>query len=177
MVTRTIGVAIAIPEPWATQLVYARRNCGDHAADLVPPHVTLLPPTPVASQSESAIAEHLRIGAAMHKPFWLHLRGTGTFRPVTDVVFVAVASGISECELIQRSVCSGPLSVEPRFPYHPHVTIAHDVSVAAMDAVYEQMAGFDARFQVDHFTLYEHGADGQWRPTREFPLGVSRRAA
>jgi 2'-5' RNA ligase len=170
-VTRTIGVAIGIPEPWAGQLSLARHDAGDALADSVPPHITLLPPTELADSEWKPIEAHLGDAASRHRPFELHLRGTGTFRPVTDVVFVAVATGISECELLEADIRQGPLGRELRFPYHPHVTIAHDVDPAALDRAYDGLSDFDARFTVAGFTLFEHGCDGRWRPEREFPFG------
>ena len=62
------------------------------------------------------------------------------------------------------------MSRELNFPYHPHVTVAHDIEPAALDAVFDELAGYAARFEVDHFTLYMHGVDGRWRPVRDFPL-------
>ena len=43
-----IGIVVPIPEPWAQLLVDWRSKVGDPQASLVPPHVTLLPPTEVA---------------------------------------------------------------------------------------------------------------------------------
>lgn len=169
---RTIGVAIAVPDPWGRELDRQRRAAGDPNATLVPPHVTLLPPTTVDDADLCAVDAHLCAAAARHRPFELHLRGTGTFRPVTAVVFVAVARGISECEQLQDDVRRGPLARDLRFPYHPHVTVAHDVPDAELDAVYDRLSGFEARFGVDGFTLFEHGDDGRWRPRRRFPFGA-----
>ena len=45
---RTVGVSIAVPEPYFSQLREMRRAAGDPQADAVPPHVTLIPPTEVA---------------------------------------------------------------------------------------------------------------------------------
>ena len=42
-----IGVVVPVPEPWAQLLVDWRSKVGDPQAALVPPHVTLLPPTEV----------------------------------------------------------------------------------------------------------------------------------
>jgi 2'-5' RNA ligase len=89
------------------------------------------------------------------------------------VVFVAVATGISECELLEADIRRGPLARELRFPYHPHVTVAHDVGPAALDGAYDGLSDFDARFTVRGFTLFEHGRDGRWRPELEFPFGGS----
>ena len=171
---RTIGVAIGIPEPWGSQLDEHRAASGDPMAAVIPAHLTLLGPTEVDSAPEIAIKvqEHLASVAAAHHPFHVHLRGTGTFRPITQVVFVAVAAGISNCELLAADIRSGPLHRELRYPYHPHVTVAHDVPPAALDAIFEGLAGFEARFPVDGFTLYEHGDDGHWHPRRRFRLAI-----
>ena len=170
MVRRNIGVAVEVPQPYGKELQTWRRRLGDPAAMRIPPHVTLLPPTEVDNGSLGGIEEHLRAVAARHSAFELHLRGAGTFRPITDVVFVMVSRGISECEQLQADIRGGPLVRELHFPYHPHVTVAHDVSPDQMDAAYERLGTFDARFQVWGFTLFEHGADGRWRPQQDFPF-------
>jgi 2'-5' RNA ligase len=59
------------------------------------------------------------------------------------------------------------------FPYHPHVTIAHDVPSEALDRVYAELADFETEFEVDHFTFYVHGGDGRWRPQQDFALGTA----
>jgi 2'-5' RNA ligase len=174
-----IGIAIDIPEPWGPQLTGRRAATGDPAADNVPAHLTLLGPTVIAADDLPAVDEYLAGVSAEHRPFALHLRGTGTFRPLTQVVFVAVAAGISECEQLHAALRAEPhLHRDERFPYHPHVTVAHDVPAEQLDAVYADLAGFEASFLVRHFTLFEHTADGRWRAHREYRLrdGVAVRS-
>ncbi len=110
--------------------------------------------------------------AAGHRPFAVRLAGTGTFRPITQVVFVAVADGTAECEVLAADIRSGPLERTLAYPYHPHITVAHDVPAEALDEVYDRLADFAAEFPVDGFTLYEHGPDGRWHPQHRFHLGV-----
>lgn len=169
-VVRTIGVAIGIPEPWGSQLDSHRKAAGDPLAAVVPAHLTLLGPTDVDADAD-AVEGHLQAAAAAHRPFQLHLRGTGTFRPVTQVVFVAVAAGTTDCEQLASAVRSGPLACPLSYPYHPHVTVAQDVPELALDAAYHRLATFEARFPVNGFTLYEHIEAGRWQPQRRFPLG------
>jgi len=169
-VTRTIGVALSIPEPYGPQLDEYRRAAGDPMAEFIPAHVTLLGPTALADDELPDVVEHLRVAATRHVPFDLHLRGSGTFRPVTAVVFVTVASGISECEMLEKDIRTGPLDRERLYPYHPHVTVAHDLDDDALNRVYAQLADFEARFRVPGFTLFEHGVDGRWRPRQDFPF-------
>ena len=167
----TLGVAIAIPQPHATALTRWRRAVGDPAADLVWPHVTLLPPTPVELADWDRIEAHLAAAARAVEPFPMHLSGTGTFRPTSPVVFVQVASGVAQCETLERAIRSGPLSRDLQFPYHPHVTVAQDVPDAALDQAYEGLAEFVARFAVTHFVLFSRSDDRRWEWRTEFPLG------
>lgn len=170
---RTIGVAIAIPEPHGGDLQSYRESYGDPLAAAIPTHVTLLPPTPLHASDFSEVEEHLRKVALAEQPFELHLRGTGTFRPVSPVVFVQLAQGIGDCERIEEQVRSGPLSRSLTFHYHPHVTVAHDLPDDVLTKAYTDLATYEARFPVWGFSLFEHGTDGVWRPQRDFPFGRS----
>jgi 2'-5' RNA ligase len=174
-VVRRIGVAVGIPEPWGSQLDEHRLASGDPLATLIPAHLTLLGPTEVGDSptARTATEEHLARVAAAHRPFQLHLRGTGTFRPISQVVFVSVESGVDECGQLASAIRSGPLQRSLLFPYHPHITVAHDVPADALDAVAERLTAFEARFPIDGFTLYELGDDGRWWPQRRFPLAES----
>ena len=167
-----IGVAIGIPEPWGSRLTRRRAASGDPQAIYTPAHVTLLGPTEVATDVLPAVEKHLEAVASARQPFAIQLRGTGTFRPVTEVVFVTVAQGISDCELLAADIMAADsVHSDGRFPYHPHVTVAQDVPAAALDAVFDDLATFSARFEVAAFTLFSHGGEGLWQPRRDFPLG------
>lgn len=168
----TIGVSIPIPAPYGEILQQARRDVGDPLADAVPAHVTLCPPTELGDLPLETLAEHLAQVAARQSTFRMTLRGTGTFRPVSPVVFVAVAEGIVQCEHLQSLVRSGPLPRELEFPYHPHVTVAQGVSAAGLDRAFADLADFACSFAVDAFQLYEHGFDEVWRPTHSFALSA-----
>ena len=165
----TIGVAIAVPEPWAGELQRHRASFGDAHADSIPTHVTLLPPTPV-DDGLAEIEQHLDDVAASTPAFHLRLRGTATFRPVSPVVYVAVRSGSTGCEKLAGEIRRGPLDQDLSFPYHPHVTVAHDLDDAALDRAGAALAGFRCAFDVSGFHLYLHGEDGVWRPCRTFRL-------
>lgn len=170
--TTRIGVAIDIPEPWGSTLTRRRAEAGDPQAAYTPAHVTLLGPTEVDTELLPAVEKHLEAVASGHEPFHIHLRGTGTFRPVTEVVFVTLARGISECELLAGAIAAAEgVHRDVRFPYHPHVTVAQDLPGDALDAVFDDLATFSARFEAVSFTLFAHGGEGPWRPRRDFPLG------
>lgn len=168
--SRVIGISIGIPEPWSGTLRDWRSEIQDPQADLVPPHITLLPPTSVDAAELTDINTHLAEVAARHEAFEVHLSGTGTFQPVSEVVFVTVAAGISRCEGLQNDVRSGPLDRDLRFPYHPHVTVAQDVPADMLEKAYAGLRDFEARFWVETFTVFEQDAGGRWWPVRDFPL-------
>lgn len=169
-----IGVALQVPPPFGPQLLAARAGFGDPLAHHIPPHVTLLGPTQVDRSAMRAVTVHLAEVGRAHEPFTVHLRGTGTFRPVSAVVFVQVVQGISECERLERAVRGGPLAQDVRFNYHPHVTVAHDLPDRALDRAFAELADFDAQFQVDRIHVFEHGDDGVWRPVQDFALGAQQ---
>ncbi len=170
----TIGVAIALPDPYATELREHRESFGDPQAATVPTHVTLVPPTTVGADTLGDLEPHLADVALRHEPFAVRLRGTGTFRPVSPVVFVTVAQGISECELLAKDVRTGPLDMQPEFPYHPHVTVAHHLDEAGLDRAFDTLSAYRCDFEVDAFVLYAHDVTAGWRERRAFALGVAR---
>jgi 2'-5' RNA ligase len=166
----TIGVAIAVPEPWGAQLQEYRKALGDPSAAGIPTHITLMPPFETTLGDLVKIEEHLEDTARSKAPFRVHLRGTGTFRPVSPVVFVTVVEGISGCEQLALAVRRGPLAAELQFPYHPHVTVAHHLDDQRLDRAFDELAGFECSFDAEHFSLYLHDHDEGWVPTRDFPL-------
>jgi 2'-5' RNA ligase len=168
---RNIGVAIGIPEPFNRELQGWRERLGDPNAERIVPHVTLLPPTEVSADALPDIEEHLRVIAAGEEPFEIRLRGSATFLPVSPVVFVPLAQGIAGCERLEARVRKGPLHRDIRFPYHPHVTVAHDLPEEALERAFAGLADYQAAFLVRGFSLFEQGPDGQWRPQRDFVFG------
>lgn len=167
----TIGVAIPVPEPWGSDLRRMRGEFGDDQAEKIPSHVTLLPPTDVSERSLGQVVDKLTADARSIDPYVMHLRGTGTFRPVSPVVFVAVSEGISSTEQLAKHVRDGLLEGELEFPYHPHVTVAHLVSDEVLDHAYRELSDFEARFEVRSFALWRHDDEAGWLPLQEFPLG------
>ncbi|UQX02633.1 2'-5' RNA ligase family protein [Streptomyces sp. RerS4] len=174
MGTVTLGVSIAVPEPYGKQLQELRAGFGDAAAHGIPTHVTLVPPTEVETDRLPAIRAHLAEVAGAFRSFAMRLEGTGTFRPLSPVVFVRLAEGAPGCTLLQSVVRDpeGPLNRELAFPYHPHVTVAHGIAEEAMDRAFAELADYAAEWLCEGFALYEQGSDGVWRKLREYPFGT-----
>jgi len=169
----TIGVTIAVPDPYGAELQDARAGYGDPLARSIPAHITLLPPTEVSAEMLEAVQRHLLGAAARHRPFRVQLHGSGSFRPVTPVVFARLEAGLRECRLLEASVRSGVLARELAFPYHPHVTVAHQVDESALDRAYRDFHDYRAEFTVSGFGLHQQAEGGDsapWRLLRDFPL-------
>lgn len=175
--TVVVGVAVPVPSPWREELDEARIASGDPFGGVVPAHLTLLGPTEIDAADLAAVEARLDEVSDAFGPFNLHLRGTGSFRPVTEVVFVAVVDGIAGCERLEAAIRTGPVERERSFPYHPHITIAQNVPGEALDRAFEDLSGFEAKFAVESFTLYTHPSPGNpgaaavpWTPTKAYQL-------
>ena len=166
-----MGVAIAIPEPFGSQLRQRRAAFGDPLAETVPSHVTLIPPTEVTEAGFDGVCATLQSAASTLHPFAMRLRGTGTFRPVSPVVFIAVSEGIAGTEIMAKALQSKLGAPESDFLFHPHVTIAHNLTDDVLDRAYDELADFECAFQVNAFHLYLHEDGHGWTPRREFLLG------
>jgi 2'-5' RNA ligase len=162
-------VAIVIPSPYREELDAARDRY-EPAWGEMPAHVTVLPPIDVDVDAMPAVLRHLAAVAGSTSAFPVTLRGSGTFRPASPVVFVAVEEGAEAFERLEGRVRSGDMAVESRYPYHPHVTIAHDVGDEMLDRARDDLAPFEASIEVRSMGLYEH-VEGRWDLVREFGFG------
>lgn len=165
-----VGVALPVPEPWGRYLQQMRVAYGEGRAEHIPTHITLMPPTPVDPEQLTPLRRHLADVASARGPFEVLLRGTGTFRPVSDVVYIQVAQGVSSCERLEREVRDGPVSRALDFPYHPHVTLAHDRPAAVLDRAFADLEAFTCTFTASAFRLYLHSGDEVWRQVEDYPL-------
>jgi 2'-5' RNA ligase len=166
----SVGVVIGIPEPMASELRGWRASFGDPMAAVIPPHITLITTTPVHDWDEAT--EHVRSVARRQAPFTLGMCGTGSFRPVSPVVYLGIRDGFDDCVELHRKLQSGPLEHDLEFDFHPHVTVAHDVSEASMDSAECKLADYDASFRVSSMGLYEHDATGVWKLREELTFGA-----
>ena len=166
----TIGVALAIPEPWGRQLQDYRVSLGDDTAVHIPTHITLIPPVEATDDQLEAIRAHLTEAASAFRGFRVRLRGTGTFRPVSPGGLRHGGRGDLGLRAARRRTAPGAARVELQFPYHPHVTVAHHLSDGDLDRAFADLADFECVFDAASFHLYEHDAEIGWRPTTEFAL-------
>nr|WP_281497294.1 2'-5' RNA ligase family protein [Ornithinimicrobium sp. F0845] len=159
-----------VPEPWGSLVREARIGYGEARAQHIPTHITLLPPTETSTELLEELLVHLSELARHSPPFPVVLRGTGTFRPVSDVVYIQVARGVSSCEQLQLGVRNGPVWRPLDFPYHPHVTLAHDLPHGVLDRAFAEFGDLVAEFEARNFVVYIHHGDEVWRPLVTYEL-------
>jgi 2'-5' RNA ligase len=165
-----VGVILGFPPEVAEELQRWRASFGDPLAEVVPAHITLVTTTP--TQDWEATLEHVRDVARRQSPFMVTIAGTGTFRPVSPVVFINVEEGFEACVGLHEKLQQGPLQRELPFAYHPHVTIAHDVAPESLDEAETVLKNYRATFPVVSMGLYEHDADGIWQLREELDFGT-----
>ncbi|MUU70422.1 2'-5' RNA ligase family protein [Pseudarthrobacter sp. GA104] len=166
----SVGVILGFPADIAAELQRWRASFGDPLADVVPAHITLVTTTP--TKDWEATREHVRDVARRQRPFTVTIAGTGTFRPVSPVVFINVEDGFEDCVDLHEKLQQGPLHRELPFAYHPHVTIAHDVAPESLDEAETVLRNYRATFPVVSMGLYEHDANGIWQLREELDFGT-----
>ncbi len=162
-----LGVVIEIPSPLDASLIDWRRRYGGEQAAAVAPHVTLVSGS---TTDWDCAAAHVRDVASRTSVFTVCLRGTGTFRPISPVVFLNVMEGAEECGNLHDALVAGPLLHELTHGYHPHLTIAHEVEEAAMDRAQEELRGASMDFVVQKIGLFGMDSTGAWSRREELGL-------
>ncbi|WP_076464124.1 2'-5' RNA ligase family protein [Actinomyces mediterranea] len=158
-----LGVVVAIPEPWVTELTDLRLRLGDLQGAMVPAHITILPPTSLPTDQRPDIIRHLREVAKHHRPFRITLKGADSFRPVSQVAFLELSEGAAQCTQLADDVRTPPLDDVRRFPYHPHVTLAQDVDDPALDLAVDVGEQFEASWMVPGFRLDRVDENGMYQ--------------
>ena len=166
----SIGVILRFPADIAEELQRWRASFGDPMATVVPAHITLV--TTTMTQDWAATQRHVRNVARGQEPFTVTIAGTGSFRPVSPVVFLNVEDGFGDCVNLHRQLQSGPLERELPFGYHPHVTVAHDVAPESLDEAEMVLKDYRATFPVASMGLYEHDDNGIWQLREELDFGI-----
>jgi 2'-5' RNA ligase len=166
----SVGVILGFPPAIAEELQRWRASFGDPMAGIVPAHITLV--TTTLTHDWEATREHVRSVARRQAPFMVTVAGTGSFRPVSPVVFINVEDGFDHCVELHEKLQTGPLERDLPFSYHPHVTIAHDVAPESLDEAETVLKDYRATFPVVSMGLYEHDADGIWQLREELDFGT-----
>jgi 2'-5' RNA ligase len=166
----SVGVILGFPPDIAAELQRWRASFGDPMAGVIPAHITLVTTTP--TMDWEATRSHVREVARRQEPFTVTISGTGSFRPVSPVVFLNVEEGFEHCVNLHEQLQTGPLERDLPFAYHPHVTIAHDVAPESLDEAETVLKDYRVTFPVVSMGLYEHDINGIWQLREELDFGI-----
>jgi 2'-5' RNA ligase len=128
-VVNSFSLVAYIPDP-------LRKFLDDLRRELVPgcvpnAHVTILPPRPLSGSPAEAI-EIIRSRLPDFPPFEIETGDVVVF-PVSDVVYLSIKEGRKQLFQMHPALNTGPLKYQEAFPYHPHITLAqnltHDQSI------------------------------------------------
>lgn len=167
------ALVVYIPDPLGKFLDDLRRElvpgCNPHA------HVSVLPPRPLAANWQAA-GDQVKAFAARQKPFSIRLGEIRIF-PVTNVVYIEVASGKEELYSMHDALNGNALEFEEPFVYHPHVTLAQEIPPGEVQAVYEvaqqRWREFPSarEFRVEHTAFVQNTMGSCWIDLADFALG------
>ena len=122
---RMIGLTIPMPEHLDVRIRQIRYSVADPLSDLAA-HLTLVGPTLVEGTQMEVISQALSERLRSQAPFCLQWRYVGSFAPRNPVVYLAPGFGRSQCMEIEGAIRSThPALAQARFPFQPHVTLAH----------------------------------------------------
>jgi 8-oxo-dGTP pyrophosphatase MutT (NUDIX family)/2'-5' RNA ligase len=167
-----LGVIVLLPEPVAAHVQAWRRALRDPAGGLIPPHLTLVPPQPVAAGALEAAVALVDRAAATVAPGLIELRGAATFLPHSPVAFLAVTAGGPALRALEEALRAPPLQ-QRAFPFHPHVTVARDRPPGELEAAVRELSEFHAVFPLPELTLTEVDERAGWHVLHQAPVGGS----
>ena len=167
-----LGVIVLLPEPLAAHVQAWRRALRDPAHDLIPPHLTLVPPQTVAEEDLQAAVELVDRAAATAVPGVVELRGAATFLPDSPVAYLVVTEGVPTLRVLESALRAPPLD-QRSFPFHPHVTVTQDRPAEELEAVAGDLASFHAVFPLPELTLMEENEHAGWRVIHQATVGSS----
>ena len=162
-----------LPNPTAAFLDQLRLelvpSCIPHA------HVTILPPRQILVDSGTAWRE-LRERFRNFRPFNVELRNVEVFES-SCVIFISLGEGWDELQDMHAYFNQGHTWFAEPYPYHPHVTLAQQITPAQVQEVYSEAckawARYDGprRFTVDRAVFVQATNKGYWRDLAEERLG------
>ena len=172
----TIGVSVAVPDPWGAELQgYRDRGSVTPQPRRHPhPHHAAAADRRRRRRCCPRSTSTWRARPPRTATFPVQLRGTGTFRPVSPVVFVNVVAGHLGLRAAGRRGAHGPAGDRRGVPLPPS---RHGRPPPrrrpAGPRVRRALPASTCGFAVDHFVLYHHLDDHGWVPVRDYPADRS----
>jgi len=128
-------------------------------------HVTILPPRPVLAPTGAAV-EQLNE--------WI----ADEIFETTSVIYIGLGGGREELKRIHDRFNSGPLGFAEPFGYHPHVTLAQELTADQVARTREEAKRRWAEykgertFRVETITFVQSTSDNRWLDLAHWTLGA-----
>jgi len=138
-------------------------------------HVTVLPPRPLQLNVDESIRS-LAAESRDCQPFKVELGDIAIFEK-SNVVYLSLAGGEHELHALHENLNSGQLEYDGPFPYHPHITLAQDLTydeaLACAHVARCRWAGWDGPrgFDVEELAFVKSVKPGVWRDLARIELG------
>jgi 2'-5' RNA ligase len=154
-----------LPEPLAGFLNLLR-------CELVPrcqakTHVTVLPPRPLAKGLPETAWRDLNDALETFPPFRVELTSIDVF-PGTNVIYLSIGAGFRELERMHAALNQGALEFAEPFEYHPHVTLAQQLSPEDVESAAARARSrwkefpSSHSFMVDRLTFVQNTQENRW---------------
>jgi 2'-5' RNA ligase len=130
-------------------------------------HVTVLPPRPLATGAPETAWNDLNASLNGFPPFRVELTTIEVFEG-TNVIYLSVGAGFRELEKMHAALNRGPLEFAEPFQYHPHVTLAQQLSADQVGAAVAlarrrwREFPYSHSFTVERLTFVQNTIDNQW---------------
>ncbi len=163
-----LSLVLEVPEHIQKVVMDWRRDNGADPGH--PLHITVFM-TELGEDPLRSAREFLRgLGADRGSPgeATISLSGTGTFRPISDVVFLTISDGDDFLRRFHDRCRAFRDSASP-FLFHPHMTIAQNEDRRLLEAALYDFRHFHASFTVDRVSAYLSDAHG-WSHLGEIRL-------
>lgn len=137
-------------------------------------HVTILPPRPISAEPDSAVA-NLAEKLSEFPAFEIEIAQVEIFR-VSEVIYLGIGRGEADLLNLHQALNIGPVKFEEPFKYHPHITLAQDLSseqaTEILAGARRQWASFPHRkaFPVETLTFVQNTVENTWVDLAQFTL-------
>ena len=139
-------------------------------------HISVLPPRPLACEPLCASQEIAKL-IEEFKPFDVLLGEVEIF-PTSHVIYVSIARGHEHLRHLHRTLNLGKAEFKECFPYHPHVTLAQEMSPEIVPGKAEfarrrwQESGLNRVVHIDTLSFVQN-QDSCWVDLQDIALGTA----
>jgi 2'-5' RNA ligase len=140
-------------------------------------HVTILPPRPIDLDIHKSVRQ-ITAESEDIQPFTVELGPVAIFEQ-SNVVYLSLRGGERELHALHENLNSGQLEYDGPFPYHPHITLAQDLTreetLALIQVARERWADYRGprEFCVEELTFVRSDMPGIWRDLAHIDLAQS----